>query len=134
MLHSKHIPLEANKTEEQATITSFKVNMGVIYRIWVSFPPGCSGLVNLRIYHESHPFLPVDKDAYITGDSYTFVYPIFYEIKTQPEQITIEAWNTDEVYPHTIHVQFLIIPKEWVQPVGAYEGVIAALNSLFQQK
>ena len=134
MLHSKHITLAANKTEAQATLTRFKVNQGVIFRVWLNFPPGCAGLVRVRMYHEGHPFLPVDKEAYIVGDAYTFVYPVFYEIKQPPENITIEAWNTDEVYQHTIHVQFLIIPKEWVQPVGAYEGVIAALKSLFAQR
>ena len=131
MLHSKHITVSANTTEPNAISTYFLVNQGVIYRIWVNFPAGCAGLVKLRIYHEGHPFLPVDKDAYITGNDYVFEYPIFYEIKTTPERITIEAWNDDDTWPHTIDVQFLIISKEWVQPIGAYEGVIAALKSLF---
>ena len=131
MLHSKHLTLLAGKTEAQATRAKFKVNQGVIYRVWVTFPAGCAGLVKLRMYHEGHPFLPVDKDAYISGDSYVFEYPIFFEIKHQPEIITVEAWNTDEVYDHNIDIQFLIIPKEWVQPVGAYEGIIASMRSIF---
>ena len=133
MLHSKHITLAANKTEAQATRTRFKVNIGVIYRVWLTFPAGCSGLVNVRMYHQGHPFLPVDKYAYIVGDNYTFVYPVFFEILTQPEEIIIEAWNTDDTYNHTVHVQFLIIPKEWVLPIGAYEGIIAALKSIHKQ-
>jgi len=131
MLHSKHITISANTTEANSTKTCFKVNKGVIYQIWVNFPPGCCGLVKLRVFHEGHPFLPVDKEAYINGDDYVFVYPVMYEIKQEPEQVTIEAWNDDDTYSHTVDVQFLIIPKEWVQPVGAYEGIIAALKSIF---
>jgi len=131
MLHSKHIWVPANTTEANAVKTQFLVNQGVIYRVWVSFPPGCCWLVNLRIYHESHPFLPVDKDAYIRGDNITFEYPVMYEIKDAPELITIEAWSDDDTYGQPIDVQFLIIPKAWIQPVGAYEGIIAALKSLF---
>ena len=134
MLHSKHITLTHGKTEATATRTQFLVNRGVIYRVWIMFPPGCAGLVRLRIYHEGHPFLPVDLDAYISGDSYTYEYPVMFEVKEAPEIITIEAWNTDALYDHTIDVQFLIIPKEWVQPVGAYEGIIAALKSLFVRR
>ena len=134
MLHSKHITLAANKTEAQATRTWFKVNKGVIYRVWLEFPPGCKVLVKFRMYLDEHPILPVEKDAYIVGNAYTFVYPLMVEIKTEPQTITIESWNTDEVYNHTINVQLLIIPKEWVQPVGASEGIIAALRSLFQQR
>ena len=131
MLHSKHITIPANTTETAAVTTQFKVNQGVIYRVWVNFPPGCAGLVKLRIFHEGHPFLPVDKDAYISGDGYIFVYPVMYEITDTPEVITIEAWSDDDTYSHNIDVQFLIIPKEWVLPVGSYEGIIAALKSLF---
>ena len=134
MLHSKHVTIAANTTEANAVKTQFLVNQGVIYRVWVSFPPGCVGLVKLRIYHEGHPFLPVDKDAYIRGDDYIFVYPVMYEIKGVPELITIEAWSDDDTYSHTIDVQFLIISKMWIQPVGAYEGIIAALRSLFTMR
>ena len=134
MLHSKHITLAANKTEAQATLTRFKVNHGVIFRAWLTFPPGCAGLVRVRILLDGHPILPVEKEAYIVGDSYTFVYPAMVEIETEPQIITIEAWNTDEVYPHTIHAQFLIIAKHWIMPSGAQEGIIAALRSLFQQR
>jgi len=131
MLHSKHITIPANTTEANATKTRFKVNQGVIYRVWINFPPGCAGLARLRIFHEGHPFLPVDDDAYINGNDYVYEYPVMYEIKEAPEEITIEAWNLDDTYDHTLDVQFLIIPKEWVLPVGSYEGIIAALKSLF---
>jgi len=130
MLHSKHIILTEGKTEATATRRQFRVNKGIIYQVWIEFPPGCSGLVKVRVYHEGHPFLPVDKDAYISGNNYVFVYPVFYEIKEAPELITIEAWNEDETYKHTIHVQMLIVDKKYIMPVGAYEGIIAALKAL----
>ena len=134
MLHAKHIDLTHGKTEADATYTQFQVNQGVIYRLWVHFPPGCASLVKVRIYHQGHPFLPVEEDAYIEGDSYTYEFPIMFEITEPPELITIKAWNTDDTYDHSIDVSFLIIPKEWVQPVGAYEGVIAALKSIFVRR
>ena|SRR3990167_2771333 len=134
MLHAKHITLSSGGTEATSTKTRFTANQGVIFRVWIHFPPGCAGLVKVRIYHEGHPFLPVELDAYIKGDSYTYEFPVMYEVTTQPELITIEAWNEDDVYSHTIDVSFLIIPKEWVQPVGAYEGILAALRSIFVRR
>ena len=85
----------------------------------------------MRILHEGHPILPVEKDANISGDGVVLVYPLMYEILAAPEQITIEAWNEDDIYSHTIDVQFLIIPKMWILPVGASEGLVASLRSLF---
>lgn len=131
MLHSKHITLIKGNTEATSTKTRFKVNKGIIYRVWITFPKGCAGLVKLRIYLEGHPFLPVDKDAYISGSNYVFEYPVFVEIDEEPRYITIEGWNEDDNHNHTIDVQMMIIDKAWVQPVGAYEGIIAAMKSIF---
>lgn len=131
MLHAKHITIPANTTQAAAVYSRFMVNQGVIYRAWVTFPAGCAGLVKLRIYFGGHPFLPVESDAYISGDNFVFEYPIMFEIKEPPEQITIQAWNDDDTYPHAVDVQFSIVDKAWIQPIGAYEGIIAALKSLF---
>lgn len=130
MLHSKRITIPANTTELASVFARFRVNRGVIYRVWVTFPAGCVGLAKVRIYHEGHPFLPVENDAYIRGENHVFEYPVMYEIRTSPEQIIIQGWNDDEVYEHTIDVQFLIIPKAWILPAGATEGVLAGLKSL----
>lgn len=130
MLHSKHVTLTANKTEANLTKTRFKVNKGLIYQIWLTFPAGCRGLVKVRVLHEGHPFLPVEKDANIVGDNYTYVYFPFYEIKQAPQQITVEAWNEDEIHDHTIHLQMLIIDKKWILP---FEGALEFLKLAITQ-
>jgi len=130
MLYSKQILLEAAKTEAEATKRYFKVNKGVISTIWVTFPDGCAGAVKMRIYHEGHPFVPVNQDNYIRGNNVTFVFPIMYEITEEPMILTVEAWNEEEKYEHTIDVLFLILPKAVVLPVGATEGILESLKSL----
>ena len=130
MLYSKQVLLEAGKTEATSTKTYFKVNKGVISNMWITFPAGCAGLVKMRIYHEGHPFVPVNKDNYIRGDNYTFQFPIMFEITEEPMRLTVEAWNEDATYSHTIDVLFLILPKGVVLPVGATEGILESLKSL----
>ena len=130
MLYSKQIKLSSGATEATATKTYFKVNKGVISTIWIVFPAGCAGLVKLRIYHEGHPFLPVNQNNYIRGNDYTFVFPVMYEITEEPMILTVEAWNEDGNYDHTIDILFLILPKSVVLPVGATEGILESLKSL----
>ena len=130
MLYSKQITLLAGKTEAEATRTSFKVNKGVISDVWITFPAGCAGLVKMRIYHEGHPFLPVNQDNYLRGDNYTFRFPVMFEIIEEPMLLTVEAWNEDATYNHTVDVLFLILPKSLVLPVGATEGILESLKSL----
>ena len=130
MLYSKQILLTAGKTEATSTKTYFKVNKGVISNMWITFPAGCAGLVKMRIFYEGHPFVPVNQDNYIRGDNYTFQIPVMFEITEEPMRLTVEAWNEDEKYDHTIDVLFLILPKALVLPVGATEGILESLKSL----
>ena len=130
MLYSNQITVSANTTETNPSKTQFIVNRGIVYRVWVSFPPGSVGLLKLRILHEGHPFIPVNKDAFIRGDDYVFELPMFYEIKEEPQQITIEAWNDDDTYSHSVDVMILILPKGYVLPVGATEGIMESLSKL----
>lgn len=130
MLYSKQITLSSGATEATATKKYFKVNKGVISNIWITFPAGCAGWVKLRIYHEGHPFVPVNRDNYIRGNDYTFQFPIMFEITEEPMRLTVEAWNEDATYDHTIDVLFLILPKAVVLPVGATEGILESLKSL----
>ncbi len=130
MLYSKQITLSSGATEATSTKTYFKVNKGVISDFWITFPPGCAGLVKLRVYHEGHPFLPVNKDNYLRGDNYTFRFPVMFEITEEPMRLTVEAWNEDDTYTHTVDIMFLILPKNVVLPVGATEGILESLKSL----
>ena len=130
MLYSKQITLSSGKTEATATKTYFKVNKGVISNVWITFPPGCAGLVKLRIYSEGHPFLPVNQDNYLRGDNLTFQFPVMFEILEEPMLLTVEAWNEDDTYSHTIDILFLILPKALVLPTGATEGILESLKSL----
>ena len=55
---------------------------------------------------------------------------MFYEITEEPQLITVEVWNEDDTYEHTVDVMLLILPKEFVLPVGATEGIMKSLSSL----
>ncbi len=130
MLYSKQITISRNTSEANAERYYFKVNKGVITNVWITFPFGCAGLVKLRVYHEGHPFLPVNKDNYIRGNGYTFQFPIMYEITDEPMTLMVEIWNEDDRYNHTIDILFLILPKSVVLPTGATEGILESLKSL----
>ena len=130
MLYSKQITVSANTTQANSSKSYFKVNKGIISNMWITFPPGCAGLVKIRIYHEGHPFLPVNRDNYIRGDNYTFQFPVMFEIIEEPMRLTVEVWNEDDTYNHTIDILFLILPKSLVLPTGATEGILESLKSL----
>lgn len=112
----------------------FHINKGWIYRAWIIFPPGCAGLVKVRVEHKGHPIIPVNKSDYVRADNYTFELPMFYEVKTTPYQITFEGWNEDDTYDHTITLMLLVLPKNVILPIGAVEGIMKSLSNLIIRK
>lgn len=134
MLYSKHVTFSAGKTEATKTVEHFNISKGWIYRAWVIFPAGCAGLVKVRIEHNGHPIIPVNKSDYIKGDGYVFELPMFFEVKNEPYRITFEGWNEDATYNHTITLMLLVLPKNYILPVGATEGIMESLSSLIINK
>jgi len=130
MLYAKHVTFPFGKTELTKTIEHFGISKGWIYRAWVIFPPGCAGLVKVRIEHEGHPIIPINKSDYIKADDYVFELPMFYEVPEEPYQLTFEGWNEDESYNHEITLMLLVLPKAFILPVGATEGIMESLKSL----
>jgi len=130
MLYAKHVLFPAAQTEATKTISRFNINKGWIYRAWLIFPPGCAGLVKIRVLHQGHPIIPVNKTDYVKADNYTFELPMYYEVPEEPYQITFEGWNEDDIYPHTITLMLLILPKSSILPVGTTEGIMESLKSL----
>ena len=59
---------------------------------------------------------------------------MFYEVKTTPYQITFEGWNEDDTFNHTITLMLLVLPKAFILPVGAVEGIMESLSSLIIRK
>lgn len=130
MLYSKHITVSAGTTIAASNKTYIKVNRGMIYYIWATVPAGCNNLVHWRIFHQGHPFLPVNRDAYISGNNFTYQFPSFQEIKDNPEILMIECWSPDTSHAHNLSFQILILPKKYIMPVGAMEGIMESLENL----
>ncbi len=130
MLYSKHVTFPFGQTEATKTIEHFHISKGWIYRAWLIFPPGCAGLVKVRVLHQSHPIIPINKSDYIKADNYTFELPMYYPVPKEPFRITFEGWNEDDIHPHEITLMLLVLPKNVILPVGATEGIMESLKSL----
>jgi len=134
MLYAKHVTFSSGQTEATKTVTHFNINKGWIYRAWVIFPAGCAGLVKVRVEHEGHPIIPINKSDYIKADDYVFEIPMYYEVADEPYQITFEGWNEDDTYNHEITLMLLVLPKNYILPVGATEGIMESLSNLVINK
>jgi len=108
---SQWLTVTKGTTEATAIELEAKLTVGMIEEVKVFFPPGCLGYVKCKLYHFEHQILPSHPQGYISGDDYVFVFPMDYEIKSPPAKIMVRAWNTAEVYDHTIMIGIFLREK-----------------------
>ena len=87
---------------------------GKIKQVLFHFPPGCAGLVRVRLLKDEKPFYPIQ--GYLALDNSTPAFPMdedYYSF----EPLTLEIENTDASFPHTISCVVAIEYKR-SEPLG----------------
>lgn len=133
MLYSKDITVTKATTEATLETTRIKMHSGIITNIGVYFPPGCVGLVKVRLRIGRHQIAPFNPSGQFVGNDQYIWYNEFLPLVDEPYVVWCEAWNEDAVYDHTVTVQMNILPKFAVMPIGAAEGIIESLKSIFER-
>ncbi len=131
MWYNVSLEIPANTDRNDRVRRYFKVFRGVIHTIRITVPRGSAGLVKCRLLHGEHPLSPSTDGQWFGGDGEPFEYRDFKELTEEINELTIEAYNDDDTYPHTVTFGIGILPKDVLLPSFSTEGIIAAMRSLF---
>jgi hypothetical protein len=96
---------------------------GVITGVWVGFPRGCAGMVNVRIFRHEHQVWPTNLGEALAWDNYVFQTDVPYELFQPPYQVLIRADSPDTCYPHEIMVAFELSTT----PLNWWQGLISSV-------
>ena len=130
MQYTKDVTFSSGGSQQNQTSVSFKCAKGIIHRIEIVFPSGCAGLVHVQLFQSGHPIAPSNESDTYSGNDDVLEIPEFIELKSELNTITIKGWNEDDTYDHKILFRIYILAKEFLLPIGATEGILAALKSL----
>ncbi|MHA1303815.1 MAG: hypothetical protein ACTSQY_03275 [Candidatus Odinarchaeia archaeon] len=131
MLFKRDITVSANTAIADADENKIKVSDGIIHRIAIIFPSGCSALVGVQLLEGSHPIAPTTEGFWFKGDDRVIDYPDFYEITTGARYITVKTYNLDTKYDHEIIVEVYILKKNVVAPMLALDRMIKSIVNVF---
>lgn len=98
---------------------------GIVTKVDVQFPSGCNGLAHVIIRRALHRLWPSNTDEDISGDDTIVSFPEEYYFDEPPYGVTLEGWNEDTAYPHTIGVRLTI---KALEPVGSVPEVTEGLT------
>ncbi len=98
--------MQLNFKKTVAALGEYSENQGIqgsgqLNQIIVHFPPGCSALVDVRVFLNSEQILP--NLGYLALDDATPTFS-FAKVIRMGDNLRVEMVNTDDTYPHTISV------------------------------
>jgi len=98
------IPLRvpANTPIEDPVVATLKLSACIIENVSVEFPRGCYWLVSTRARLREVQLYPTNPGEWITSEAGRVEWTDDAAIIDPPYELTIEAYNEDERYQHTI--------------------------------
>jgi len=88
------------------------VSKGLIYRIEVDFPPGCCGLLSVKIFDGNYQVWPSSRNDAFHGDAVVIAFDDLYLKDVAPFEFVVETVNLDTVWSHTIQVRLGVASSE----------------------
>lgn len=95
------VTIPANGNVNSPVMIATPLGDADVQQIYLTFAPGCAGLVGVAIYAGGSPAYPNDQGRYFVFDDFTLIQDVSNQITTG--QWSIVGYNTD-VFDHTVQV------------------------------
>lgn len=112
MLYKKEITIPINTLKGSPMRTDIELAVGVVTRVSLSFPAGCAGLVGLRVRDGLHQVWPLTHGEWFITDNFTIDFPEKRFLTKGAKTYTVESFNRDTHYEHTVTVQVHVAQDE----------------------
>ncbi len=104
MSYTESLTLPKNTTSENPMAVDVSIQPMIIDRMEITFPSGCVGLVGVRFKYQSRVIFPYNPDSWYKGNGQTVVFSPNIELKEVPLMLTVEGYNDDDTYQHTVYI------------------------------
>ncbi len=104
MSYTQSLTIPKNTTIADPATVDVEIAPMIIDRMEITFPSGCVGLVGVRFRYQSRVIFPYNPDSWYKGNGQTVVFTPNIELKEEPLVLTIEAYNEDDTYQHTVYI------------------------------
>ena len=128
MYYDYAFTIPANTTQTAPTTQACHLCHGVIHRVEIDFPYGCAGLVHLQILHALHQLWPTNPEGAFNADDFVIGYNEHHALADTPPILTLQGWNLDDTFDHTLQVRFGILPYAVLLPETGLANVLKKLT------
>ena len=110
--HEVEFTIPVGVTREAPLRKEVTLPRGIVEELDVIFPPGPVGLVGVRVFRGLHQVVPARYADWLIGEDITFTHRTPVELLSEPYVLTLEGYNEDEVYDHTVIFRFTVRSPE----------------------
>lgn len=111
MFYEFHLTIQPNTADPLQSVPC-DLDYGIITHVEMEFPPGCNGLVGVRVREREHQLYPTNDGEFVVSNAYVVAFNDAYKFFSKPYLAFFEGYNSDEVYPHTITLRVVLIRPE----------------------
>lgn len=122
MKHFHDITVAVANTATNPVVYTFKVDKGLITWAGVFFPPGCHGVVHVKIFFQAHQILPRNQEAWVRGNAGWWDGELYFPVTAAPMVIKVIAYSHDDIndcdagFPHLIIIGLELTPWNMIPP------------------
>lgn len=118
MYYVKTVTIPAQTYPDTPVVAVWKVSFGVITRFEIGFPPGCVGLVHVRVLYHADQLYPSELGTTFAWDNWNYVIEDFYPLYVPPYNLEIEGFNLDDSYSHIVEFRANIVHPSRLMAAG----------------
>jgi len=111
MLYAWDIVVTAGTADKTPVEQSLPLTYGVLRRIKVKYPPGCHGLVKVKVLRLRDQLFPLNPDSWATGDAEEVSGEYDEDLTDAPYTLTFQGSAPQTSYNHTVTVRVEVLRR-----------------------
>lgn len=112
MIYTADIILPANTAKATPVVERLGITHGIIYKVEIQFPPGCSGLAHVVINDGGLQLWPSTPGKDFAADDYIISFDDTLFKQTAPYELQIIGYNLDETYDHVLQIRIGMVDQD----------------------
>jgi len=104
MIYQTEMVIPQNTPQQDPVISILDCAAGVVTQVWVRWRWGAGNLAGVRIRREGVAIWPYNMDGWFNSSSLETTWNEYYVLDAEPYSFTIEGYNEDDTFPHTVTV------------------------------
>ena len=104
MHYSYEVTIDPEDTATSPVVYPIVLATGILRRVRIFFPLGCSRTVRCSLWDRAIQILPTNQDGYYALDGNMVDADVYYSLDSNDHYLYLVAWAVDSAYQHTLTI------------------------------